>query len=395
MAFAKKLKNKIIIPEIVSMLNDETGVQRASILQSVFPVAAALKAESEHLVSERINNRLKLHSNNNQEVDNIINIDTKKAKVKSNKKISNIIAMNTHKIKLTDINQIEVHKDYKADNNLLNYYSEISGYIIPYLRERPLCLQLKPYIAFRKNLYSDDITSMPEFIKIFTTRHVISLTGKRDIAEYLVCNNKQTLQYALNLGCVDFNPWNSKITSSELPDYTVININTNGSPFTSVIQTALAFKDILETINIKSFPKTSGKKGIHIYIPLNKKFDYPESEIFAGFISHLVHKQLPSITTLENTEEKRGAKVYIDWMQNKKGKALVSAYSVRPYAGYPVSAPLDWSEVNEQLKPEDFNIFTMPERLKEKGDLFKGLLNRHNRIDMGKILEKFNQTKLF
>lgn len=153
-----------------------------------------------------------------------------------------------------------------------------------------------------------------------------------------------------------------------------------------MIETAQQVKEVLDLIKIKAYCKTSGSTGIHIYIPMNGKYDYDQVKDFAHILMKQVNERLPKITTLERSLQKRDdKKIYLDYLQNRQGQTLASVYSLRPKEGAAVSMPLEWDEVKPGMKPTDFNIYNALERIKEKGDLFKLVLGKG--IDMMKSLE--------
>jgi bifunctional non-homologous end joining protein LigD len=154
-----------------------------------------------------------------------------------------------------------------------------------------------------------------------------------------------------------------------------------------VIDVALAIKEILDEIDVKGYCKTSGTRGLHVYIPFNKKYTYDESRDFAEILASMVTEKLPDTTTLERSLSKRKKNhIYVDYLQNRIGQTLASAYSARPKPGATVSAPLEWSEVKHGLQMQDFTIKNMMKRVGEKGDLFEGVLGKG--IDIKKALQR-------
>jgi len=158
--------------------------------------------------------------------------------------------------------------------------------------------------------------------------------------------------------------------------------------FKNVILVANAFRELFEQLEIESFPKTSGKRGMHIYIPMNAKYSYEQVRQFTQLLCIKVHEQLPKITSLVHNPQKRQGKVYLDFLRNAKGQTAASVYSVRAYPGATVSTPLNWSEVNSKLDPAKFTMKTMVKRIHIKGDLFKGSLGKG--IDIENILKRLD-----
>ncbi|HET8885776.1 MAG TPA: DNA ligase D, partial [Salinimicrobium sp.] len=268
--------------------------------------------------------------------------------------------------------------------DLIDYYLQISETILPYMIDRPQNLHRHPNGVKSEGFYQKDSGGiLPHWIE---TQPIYSESNKANI-EYMLCQKQATLIYMANLGCIELNPWNSRIQNLEYPDYTVIDIDpTDKNTFEEVIEVAQAAKVVLDKAKIKGFCKTSGSSGLHIYIPMGAKYTYDEVRDFTKILCYFIKEQLPELTSMERVVNKRKGKIYLDFLQNRKAQTLAAAYCARPKPGATVSAPLDWKEVKSGLDMHDFTIKTMPERIKEKKDLFKGVLGKG--IDMQKALEK-------
>ncbi|MEP6260163.1 MAG: DNA ligase D [Gillisia sp.] len=271
--------------------------------------------------------------------------------------------------------------------DLIDYYIQVSDVILPYLIDRPQNLHRHPNGINQPGFYQKDNEGiLPEWIETF---RVHSKSSKRDI-EYLLCQNEATLLYMANLGCIEINPWSSRIQQLDNPDFTVIDIDpSEKNSFEEVIEVALAAKEVLDKAKITGYCKTSGSSGLHIYIPLEAKYTYEEGRDFTKLLCYFIHEMLPDTTSMERNIKKRGDKIYLDFLQNRKGQTLAAPYCVRPKPGATVSAPLKWAEVKPGLKLGDFNIKTMPGRIEKVGDVFKEVLG--NGIDMEKALLHLNE----
>ena len=193
-----------------------------------------------------------------------------------------------------------------------------------------------------------------------------------------------------NLGCIEINPWNSRIGHLENPDYAIIDLDpSDTNTFEEVITVAQVVKQILDQAGIEGFCKTSGSSGIHIYIPLAAQYTYAEARNFTKLLCMFVEEQLPDLTSMTRAVKARKGKIYLDYLQNRKGQTLAAAYCVRPRSGATVSAPLEWHEVKPGLKIGDFTLKTMPSRLQEKGDLFAGIHGAG--IDMAAAIERLEK----
>ncbi|WP_073066748.1 DNA ligase D [Chryseobacterium oranimense] len=294
------------------------------------------------------------------------------------------VTLDKHTVKLTNQNKIYFPKDGITKGEVIEYYQSVASYILPYLKNRPLSLNRFPNGIEEQGFYQKDAgDNMPDWIK---TTKVYSESNDKYI-DYVYCNDKATLAYLNNLGCIDMNPWNSALPDLEHPDYLVLDLDpSKKNTFDHVIETALQVNEVLQSVKIKGYCKTSGSTGIHVYIPMGGKYDFDQVKDFAHILMKQVNEKLPKLTTLERSLQKRDdKKIYLDYLQNRTGQTLASAYSLRPKEGASVSMPLEWEELKPGLKPTDFTIDNALERIKEKGDLFKPVLGKG--IDMMKALE--------
>ncbi len=263
-------------------------------------------------------------------------------------------------------------KEKITKGDLVEYYRSISQYILPHLRDRPQSLHRQPDGITKPGFFHKDITGyLPRGIE--STR-VYSASSQRTI-NYLLCQNERSLLYMANLGCIELNPWLSRIPNLEFPDYCVIDLDPDTNSFNEVIRVAQEVHRILDKIKAPHGVKTSGASGIHIFVPLPPKTDYETSRGFALEVARQVHEKFPRFTSLERSPAKRRGKIYLDCFQNGRGQTVASIYCVRPQAGATVSTPLHWREVKAGLKPSQFTIYTVPARLKKQGDLWAKLLN--------------------
>lgn len=283
--------------------------------------------------------------------------------------------MNKSKPGLTNLDKLYWPDEGITKGDLINYYESISSYILPYLKNRPMSLKRNPNGIRDAGFYHKDAGDIaPPWMK--TAKFYAASSNKT--VNYLVCNNLKSLKFIANLGCIEMNPWNSTVAKPEQPDYFVMDIDpSDKNTFEEVIETAQVVKDVCDRAGITAFCKTSGASGLHIYIPVNRKYEYDMVRDFALIIATLVHEQLPAITTLERSLSKRKKnQIYIDYLQNSRGQTLASAYSVRPRPGATVSAPLEWKEVKAGLHPSLFTIKNIKKRADKKGDLFRGVLGK-------------------
>lgn len=288
-------------------------------------------------------------------------------------------------LKITNPNKIFWKKEKITKKDMVEYYEKISDIMLPYLFDRPQSLHRFPSGIAEKGFYQKNITNVPPEIK---TVPIYSDSEEKTI-NYLLCQDKTTLIYMANLGCIDINPWNSRIGRLDKPDYLILDIDPQGVNFKEVVRVALTSHQILKQADIPSYCKTSGATGLHICLPLQAKYDYEQVREFAHLINILVNRELPQITSLARMPNARKNKVYLDYLQNRRGQTLTAPYSLKPRPGAPVSTPLKWSEVNMRLKPENHNMKNIFKRIKKVGDLWEGVLGEG--IDMLDAIEKLNK----
>lgn len=292
------------------------------------------------------------------------------------------------KVKATNLHKVFWPEEGLTKGDMINYYIDIADYIMPYLKDRPESLKRNPNGITDEGFFqkdaADEAPPWVDHIELF------SESTNKDI-DYILCNNKATLTYMNNLGCIEINPWHSTTKALDNPDYLIIDIDpSKNNTFEQVIEAALVFHQILDKAGAANFCKTSGATGLHVYVPCGKKYTYEQIKDFAHLVCMLANEQLPEFTTLERNLKKRGeGMIYLDHLQNRRGQTIACAYSLRPKPGATVSAPLLWEEVKSGLSPAQFNIQTIHARLKNMGDIFKGVLGKG--IDMAKCLDNLNK----
>jgi len=254
---------------------------------------------------------------------------------------------------------------------------------MPYLKNRPQSMNRHPDGINGESFYFKDVTGKaPEWIETF---EYTSPSDNR-LRKYLVVKDDASLLYMASLGCIEMNPWHSRITKEDYPDWCIIDLDpSDKTTFNKVIEAAQVTKSILDSMGITSYPKTSGSTGIHIYIPLGAKYTYEESKEFARVVARMVTEEIPAFTSIERTVKDRGGKMYIDFLQNRPQATIAAPYSARPKPGATVSMPLHWEEVKKGLKMKDFNIHNALDRIMQEGDIFKPVLGKG--FNMSKALK--------
>ncbi|SHF40215.1 DNA ligase D [Pedobacter caeni] len=290
--------------------------------------------------------------------------------------------VNQQELTFTNLNKIYWPVEKITKRDLINYYDQISPFILPYLKDRPQSLNRYPNGITEQNFYQKDVTGkVPGWIKTY----LYHAEGDDTDKHFLVGKDKATLLYMASLGCIEIHPWSSTIKKPDYPTWCIIDLDPDKNSFDQVVETAQVTKAILDDMGVPGYCKTSGSTGLHIYIPLGNKYTYDQSKEFARIIVTLVNRELPKFTSLERVVADRKGKMYLDFLQNRSQATIAAPYSLRPKPGATVSMPLHWEEVKKGLKMKDFTIFNAVSRANEMGDIFKPVLGKG--IDLMKVIK--------
>jgi len=256
-------------------------------------------------------------------------------------------------LQLSNLTKVYWPEDGYTKGDLIAYYRAIAPRILPWLRDRPLVLTRYPDGIHGKSFYQKDAPEFaPDWIR---TVGIWSEDTQREI-RYFVCDSEDGLLYIANLGSIPLHLWASRVGSLERPDWCVIDLDPKEAPFADVITVARTLHELCEAVKLPNFVKTTGKTGLHILLPLGRQCTYEQARTLGELLARLVIRALPKITTITRQIERRGAKVYLDYLQNRFGQTIVAPYSVRPLPGATVSMPLRWTEVAPGLDPRDHTI---------------------------------------
>jgi bifunctional non-homologous end joining protein LigD len=287
-----------------------------------------------------------------------------------------VVRRGRRELKLSNLEKLFWPDEGITKGDLLRYYRELAPVLVPHLSHRPFTMRRYPDGANGKAFFQKDAPShMPDWIPRFHARVSVrdDARTKRWI-EFPVVDDELALLWMANMGCIDMNAWYSRIDRPERPDFVLFDLDpTPEVPWTQTVEVALILKQLLDTLGLESFPKTSGGKGFHVLVPLDRRSTYDDSRSFAEVVAGAIVRAHPKLATTEWSKARRRG-VLIDANQNGEGKTIASAYSVRPHPGAPVSTPLRWDEVNERLDPAIFTMDAVRERVRVHGDLFAGVL---------------------
>lgn len=281
----------------------------------------------------------------------------------------------------THLDKVFFPKFKYTKGDLFTYYESMAEYILPYLKDRALSLNRMPNGITGESFFQKNNEHLPEWVPY---ADIFSESNNANL-RWIVGGDLTTLLYIVQLGSIEINPWNSRVGHLDKPDWIVIDLDPEGVGFEKVIEIAKTVHEVCDEWHIQTYPKTSGKTGIHIFIPMQAKYTFEQGKNLAHLIVLEVNKRQPKLTSVERNPDKRHNKIYLDFLQNREGQTLASPYSVRPTPEASVSIPLHWEEVKKGLDPSDFTIKNAPSRVKRTGDLWKPVTGKG--IDLAKILK--------
>jgi bifunctional non-homologous end joining protein LigD len=275
-----------------------------------------------------------------------------------------IIKVGREQVAVTSLDRIYWPDEKLTKFDLLSYYLRVADYIMPFLQDRPAILQRYPRGIKAPMFFQQDLDSAPEFIK---TARLTNQEGRQ--LDYGVYTTVGSLLHFVTLGTIEQHPWHSTTKRLDKPDWIAIDLDPKRAPWENVLQVALVVKQVADEIGLTAFPKTSGSSGIHIYVPLKPTNEYDKVAEFARLFASEVAQRAPKIATVERTIAKRkSTQVYVDWMQNARGKSLAAVFTARAKPSATVSMPLAWKDVEKGVKIQDFTITNVPDLLKKKDD---------------------------
>jgi bifunctional non-homologous end joining protein LigD len=282
-------------------------------------------------------------------------------------------------LKFSNLDKVFYPKNGYTKRDVLNYYDAVADLLLPHLKGRPLSLKRypngidKPFF-FQKNMAE----TFPEWIRT----EPIHSEHRGEPIRYALAENRASLLYLTNLGCIDQNPWLSRIGSLECPDFVLIDLDPQQCPYDMIVEAAQLVREKLELAGLQGYPKTTGGDGMHIYIPVESRYTYDQVRSFAEVLSQIAVKEQPDLfTTPRSVAKRRKGRVYFDYMQIGSSKTIAAPYVLRAYNGAPVSTPLEWKEVKKGLLPEQFTIVNAVERFTKLGDIFAPVLSNPQKLE--------------
>jgi len=293
-----------------------------------------------------------------------------------------ILKFGPQEVRLTNLRKPFWKKLGITKRDLLQYYADVSQWLLPHLVDRAMVMKRYPNGAEGDYFYMKRAPEpRPEWIEICAIPHTEGLVN------YPIVQDLPSLLWLINLGCIDLNPWYARCEDIDLPDFLHFDLDPGpGATFDKVRATALKVRDILAALKMPVYPKTTGSKGMHLYVPIRRGPTQKEVWAFAKALAFELETRHPDIITAEYRKVKRPhGRVLVDYNQNVWGHTLASIYSVRPTPFAGVSMPVTWEEVEGGVKIEDFRIDNAIARLKKNGDLWKPVVGK-KRVDLFRIV---------
>ncbi|HEV7473135.1 MAG TPA: non-homologous end-joining DNA ligase [Pyrinomonadaceae bacterium] len=279
---------------------------------------------------------------------------------------------------LTSLERVYWPDEKLTKFDLLCYYLRVSPYLMPFLKNRPAIMQRWPRGVNAPMFFQQDLTNPPAFVK---TVHLTNQEGRE--LDYAVFTTTASLLYFVNLGTIEQHPWHSTTAKLDKPDWIAIDLDPKQAPWQNVLDVALITKSVCDEIGLNAFPKTSGSSGIHIYIPLKPTNTYDRVAEFSRMLAGEVSARVPRIATIERSLAKRKPQqVYVDWMQNARGKSLASVFTARAKPQATVSMPLSWKQIEKGVKISDFTVKNVPALLKKNGDAWSEFFDQRQKLTL-------------
>ncbi len=281
-------------------------------------------------------------------------------------------------VRLANPDKVLFPDDGITKRDIFEYFRTVAPILLPHLRDRPLSLQRWPDGIAGESFFQKDA---PDVLPSFVRTEAITSDDSRRTIRYIIADNEETILWLANLTAFTLHPWGSRVGSLDNPDFMILDLDPKEAPFERVVRVAHELHGLLKTIGLRSYPKTTGSTGLHVYVPLEPVYSYEQVRSFAELLGRVVASRMPEEATVELKVEERGGRIFLDHLRNRMGQTAAGPYVVRALPGAPVSAPLDWEEVGDPLTPRQFTIRNLPERLERLGDLWLPVREDRQRLE--------------
>ena len=288
-----------------------------------------------------------------------------------------VLHVDGHALRLTHLEKVLFPEDGYTKADLIRYYTEVSPFLLPWVKDRPLTLKPFPDGISGPSFYQKE---KPDFTPRWVRTWRDLEAGRDGGIDYVLANDLATLVWLANYTAIEIHPWLSRVDDPDHPDTAIVDLDPSaGAGWDDVREAAAVVRDVLDDLGLRGFPKTTGSRGIHILVPIARRYSFDESRGFVEDVGRLSRERAPKLVTVEAVKDRRRG-VYVDYLQNVRGKTTAGPYSVRPLRRAPVSAPLAWEELGAVGRPDAFTIATLPERLARVGDLLAPSLVLEQRL---------------
>lgn len=280
------------------------------------------------------------------------------------------LELDGQRVKLTHLNKVYFPESGITKRQVLLYYATVGPFLLPFLQNRPLVLHRYPNGIAQKEFYQKEAgSSIPHWIQ---TANIYSETKRHDVAYFLI-NDMASLLYLTNLGCIEHNPFSARVDELEQPDYMFIDLDpTAGTAFSRVVRAATITGEILQKAKVKFFIKTSGATGLHMFIPIERRYSFGQVRAFLEIVARLaMDREKGLLTRTFRVQDRPKNTVFFDVRQNSAGQSLACVFSLRPHPGAPASTPLVWSELQPTLRPTKWNLHSVLGDIAKRSTIWK------------------------
>ena len=294
-----------------------------------------------------------------------------------------VVTVDGKDVRLTNLRKIFWPGLGLTKGDLLRYYAAVADVLLPHLRDRAMVMKRYPHGAAGAFFFMKRAPSpRPPWIAICAIRH------GGDVIDFPMIQDRAALLWVINLGCIDLNQWYARADDVDRPDYLHFDLDPGpGVAFDRVRETALALHEALDVLKMPSVVKTTGSKGLHVYVPIRRGPTQKDVWVFAKALAQELARRHPALmTTAYRVANRPAGRVLVDYNQNASGRTLASVYSVRPRPEASVSTPVTWREVAQGIRTEDFTLVNVPARVARRGDLWKPLLINRGRFDLARYV---------
>ena len=294
------------------------------------------------------------------------------------------VAVDGKRVQLTNLSKVFWPKLGLTKRDLLAYYTAVAPVLLPHIRDRAMVMKRYPNGAEGEFFFMKRTPSpRPDWLRTCAIEH-----ESGNVIDFPVIDDLAALLWVINLGCIDLNPWYARCDDTDRPDFLHFDLDpVPGADFGRVRETALLVREGLDALKMPSYAKTTGSRGIHVYVPIRRGPTQKEVWTFAKAFARQMEAARPKLITAEYSKARRPhGRVLVDYNQNAWGRTLASVYSVRPKPKASVSTPVTWNEVEKGFAIEDFRVDNVPQRIRERGDLWKPVLASRGRFRLESLL---------